>query len=41
MDNRAEVQVVYEAPAVQLEILELNNAALALIGGGVGEIVVG
>jgi len=41
MDNRVEGQVVYEAPAIQAEIVELNNAALALVGGGVGEIVVG
>ena len=41
MDPRALETVVYEAKATYENVVELSEFALTLVGGGVGEIVVG
>jgi hypothetical protein len=41
MDTRAQEILVVEAKATYENVVELSDFALALVGGGVGEIVVG
>jgi hypothetical protein len=41
MDARAQEMVVVEANVAYENVVELSDFTLALVGGGVGEIVVG
>jgi hypothetical protein len=41
MDTRAQESLVTESKAIYDTVVELSDIALALVGGGVGEIVVG
>ena len=41
MDTRAQEVVAVEAQATYENVIELSEFALTLVGGGVGEIVVG